>query len=289
MLLNPAASLRGAKDGILLWYNAVLPSLLPYMIISNIVILSGISGAMSLMAYPVTYLLKIPSSAGYCITSGIFFGYPACALSATQMYRRKIIDKDTACFCACAFNNVSPGFLSGFICIGMLESAKQIPVIFILFYITLLLSTSIIRITLFRKKINKSAQTAVSYEAQNSHILDTAVMNALTAIAKLCGYIVIFSILCSFIKQIPLKGISLLCGLIEVTSGSTIICHLNLPMRIKYLFLIPVLSFGGISGIYQTFGVDEEKIIDRKKYIMSKVIAAFVGFVITYIYGRIFM
>lgn len=244
---------------------------------------------MSLLTYPVTYLLKIPSASGYCITSGLFFGYPACALSATQMYRRKMISRETACFCTCAFNNVSPGFLSGFICIGMLESPGQIPVIFMLFYITLLLSTTIIRITLFHKKIDKHYNMPVSSEDKKSHIFDTAIMNALTAIAKLCGYIVVFSILCNFIKQLPIKGISLLCSLIEVTSGSGLICDLNLPLKIRYLLLIPVLSFGGISGIYQTFGIDEEKIIDRKKYIFSKIIAAVTGFVITYIYGLLFM
>ena len=38
VVLNPALSLNSAKDGILIWLNILLPSLLPFFIISEILI-----------------------------------------------------------------------------------------------------------------------------------------------------------------------------------------------------------------------------------------------------------
>ena len=36
ILKNPQISLKGAKEGLLIWFNVVIPSLLPFFIISEI-------------------------------------------------------------------------------------------------------------------------------------------------------------------------------------------------------------------------------------------------------------
>ena len=38
LLLSPAAATQGAKNGLVLWATVVLPTLLPFMICSNVIV-----------------------------------------------------------------------------------------------------------------------------------------------------------------------------------------------------------------------------------------------------------
>ncbi len=282
MILKPEIILEGAKSGILLWFEAVMPSLLPYMIISGLVISSGFSGDMAFIMKPVARLFCINPSASYCILSGIFFGYPSCAVSAAQMYRNGIIDRRTACFCACAFNNIGPAFIAGFFCTGILKDTSTIVPVLILFYIILLLSIIIIRFCFFRK-ISIGPDSMLPEKMASGNIFDTAIMSALTNIAKLGGYIVVFSIIAAVISLIPWKYTGFLCGLAEVTTGIERLSCVFADKRPLIMLVMPLLSFGGISGIFQTFGVDTDGVIDKKKYIISKLTAAAVSAAVSYI------
>lgn len=287
MILNPNVILEGAKTGILLWFEAVLPSLLPYMIISNLIIIAGLSKDMAFIMKPLTKLLGIKSDAAYCILAGVFFGYPSCAAAAVSMYREKQLDRDTACFVSCAFNNISPAFIAGYVCAGALNDPSKIVPVLILFYIILLLSTILIRIILFRRLPKNTVSSAFVRHTKES-LLDSAVMSALTNIARLAGYIVIFSIIAAVISLIPWRFTGVLCSVCEVTTGINIMCRSFADTKLLMLMIIPMLSFGGISGIFQTFGVDTERIIDRKKYIYSKIIAMTVSFACTYLAVYVF-
>lgn len=281
MILYPGIILEGAKTGILLWFEAVLPSLLPYMIISNFVISAGLSGEIAFIMRPAAGLLRISSSSAYCILSGIFFGYPACAVSASRMFRNGEIDRDTASFCACAFNNISPAFIAGFLCTGILDSAAAIAPVLILFYSSVLLSAVIIRISLF-KNLSKEPSARRASPKPPPGFADAAVMSALVNIAKLGGYIVIFSIVASVLSLIPWKYSCIFCGITEITTGIQRISEIFTDRGLLLTLVMPLLSFGGVSGIFQTFGVDTDGIIGRKKYFLSKLIAAGVSAALTF-------
>ena len=287
ILFTPNVILNGAKTGLLLWFNALIPALLPYMIISNVVISSRLSANINFIFYPITRLLKINPSASYCILSGIFFGYPACAINACTLVNEKQLDKETASFCACAFNNISPGFIMGYLCIGMLENTSYIPVVMCLFYISLLLSTIIIRLLLFRKIKYTDTKSDIETNRQKN-IIQNSIRRALINISVLGGYVVIFSIIINYIQIIPLKQIAVITPLFEITSGIANVCSIVMDIRLRLLIIVPMLAFGGISGIFQTFAVDHDGIIHQKKYIYSKVISCIICFIITYLTVYVF-
>lgn len=283
IILTPSIILEGARTGLKLWYQALIPALLPYMILSNIVIKSGLSMELSFLTYPLTRLLKINDKASYCILSGIFFGYPACAATACALVKEKQLDRETASFCTCAFNNLSPGFIMGFFCIGTLNNTELIPQIFALFYISLLLSTFLIRILFYRKlqPVNNNISNKTSDE--NKKILTNSIKTALVNISVLGGYVIIFSILIEYLLKIPFNKIKLFAPVLEITSGITTICSTYSDIRTILLIIMPMLSFGGISGIFQTIGIDSSGIIDTKKYIYSKVISGIISLIVTYL------
>ena len=48
LLLFPAHALTGAKNGLLLWFNQVLPSILPFLILSTILLSTGVSDSIAI-------------------------------------------------------------------------------------------------------------------------------------------------------------------------------------------------------------------------------------------------
>ena len=254
MLTTPKIVATGVKNGLVLWYKGLIPALLPYMIIGNIVIKSGIA-----------------NNTVYCIFSGLFFGYPSCAINSILMINEGHLNKDNANFCICAFNNVSPAFIIGYVCIGLYNKTSLILPILFLFYISLLLSTVIIKLFLF-KNCNMIFDTGTNYETSQKNILSSSILLAAKNITLLAGYIILFSILSQYIIYIPYSRYFM--PFFEVCTGIPFVSD-NLPV------VMSALSFGGISGIFQTFSVDTEGIISKKKYIYSKAISGITGFLVT--------
>ncbi len=282
MILNPQIILTGAKNGIILWYKGILPSLLPYMIISNLMIMSGVSDSLSILTKPFTRLLRVSDSSSFAIISGILFGYPACAASCIALYQKGQTDSKTATLITSCFNNISPAFISGYVCMEILNDVSLIPKILVLFYISLLLSTIVIRLTVFHDYAKPHTQKISVYKS-SGNLFDNAIMSAITNIIKLCGYIVIFSIVAGIITKLPLKYNSIVCALIEITTGLNAMNSTIANKILLIVLILSALSFGGISGIFQTFGIDTEGIIDRKKYIYSKITALAISLLTGYL------
>ena len=272
MLTTPNLVKNGVNNGLILWYNGLVPALFPYMIVSNIIVMSGVAIDIAVIFRPIARFLKISPNAAYCIFSGLFFGYPSCAVNSILMVKEGYLDKESANLCVCAFNNVSPAFIIGFVCIGIYNKSEYILPFLLLFYISLLLSTVTIKLFLFKKLI--PLENDYKQKKSTKSILSDSILLAIKNITLLAGYVVIFSISTEYIVYIRHTQSAM--PFIEICNGVSKF-NKNIPI------VISALSFGGVSGIFQTFGVDSDGIICKKKYIYSKVISSVTCLVITYI------
>ena len=106
----PYITLQGAVKGVRLWFNTVLPSMLPCIIISNLIINAyGRS-----FRYPWLYI----------IITGLFCGYPMGAKSCADLYGH---DYKNACmtqFLLAVCNYSSPAFITGY-CIAQTLIMKE--------------------------------------------------------------------------------------------------------------------------------------------------------------------
>ena len=282
LLVTPDIVTNGAKSGLSLWFNALIPALFPYMLFSSIMIKTGLYKNMQKLALPLTKLLKISKNASFGIIAGLFFGYPACASNLSLMVADKKIDKETASFVACAFNNISPAYIIGYTCIGLFNNSKIIIPVLGLFYISLLLSTLLIRLFIFRSLRNIFVDVATLRNISSATITQ-ALKASLINLGLLGCYIIIFSIFLEYISAIPSDIGHFISPFIEIAGGSRLLFSYGYSDEVLLLTILPALSFGGISGIFQTIAVDGENFLDIKKYIYSKVISGLTCFVITYI------
>lgn len=93
----PISALQGASNGLLLWFNKVLPTLLPFIILSNILIKLDI-------------LKSIPSFT-YGLILGFLTGLPMGAKTSSDLLENNKINYKEASFLLSICNNPSPMFI----------------------------------------------------------------------------------------------------------------------------------------------------------------------------------
>ena len=122
LLLFPRLSLEGARKGLLLWYQTVLPTLLPFMVCTNLAISMN---AMKLLTAPFAPLLKklfrLSDPGCFVLLSGICCGYPMGAKNCSDLLEQGFLYLPEARCLYAVSNFPSPMFLAGY----MMAKASQ--------------------------------------------------------------------------------------------------------------------------------------------------------------------
>lgn len=302
MLIYPGASFKGASSGLLLWFHNVLPNLLPFIILSNLMVRLNITKQISKLFYPLLGRIFGVSCEGcYPIVIGFLSGLPMGAKSSADLVSEKKISIAEGQFLLNMCNNASPMFIMGYIAITQLKAPHISYALFIIIY-----GSSVICALIFRYFNNKLTGQVPFSSLQDTNtrkekslsnhfsfeILDSSIMNGFEIVTKIGGYIILFSILAQIIRVIgPEIGFikAFLMGTLEMTTGISQICNSGLNMNTKIVLVSVLTSFGGFSGIAQTKSVLGDTRLSINSYLIVKLMCATLSLLFAFIYVTIFM
>lgn len=269
--------ISGASYGLMLWYKNVLPLLLPFMLISGIMIrhvskLSNTSGIFT----------KRPHTLGVILTLflGVLCGYPLGAKTSADFVKSDIYNTSTGNMLLPLCNNSSPMFISGYVIHNILHD--QVSFFFAIFVIYL---PYILLICLFTLS-SKTKDYTVKNNNNADHIEDDTdyMLTAINQITFVGIYIMLCSIIIEFITRIPYIPNTVstyISGLTEITRGLQQIKFAGfIDSRTKIALILAITSFGGVSSILQTNKVISKSGLSIIKYIVYKVICASTTFAI---------
>lgn len=124
LLRFPALSLEGARKGLLLWYGTVLPTLLPFLIFTGLLISLK---AVPLLTAPFSPLLKkglgLSDAGAFTLLTGMLCGYPMGAKTCSDFLDRKAFSLAEGRTLFAAANFPSPMFLAGYMMAKAAEAA----------------------------------------------------------------------------------------------------------------------------------------------------------------------
>lgn len=297
MLLSfPNLCLQAAQNGLLLWFNKVLPSLLPFMIFINILVpLDGLRTFIAWCTPFSRWLWHLPGESLFAFFTGLIAGYPMGAKVIKSLYLNHKLTKEeaerTLCFC----NNCGPLFMIGTIGTAMLS---QTHLGYFLFFIHLL-SACIMSLLLTRNlpSIHGHECKQDSTQAPNFFsLLNVGVMNAMDTIVCVGGYIILFSVLLALLTQTPLlhKLLTNLCpnpthqllitgilsSCLEISNGTNALSQLPLSIY-SIACLSAATGFGGICVYFQSLFVLEDTPFNTKPFFIAKCIQGFLSFALT--------
>ena len=288
LLISPELSFESAKKGLLLWFNTVVPTLLPFLILSNFMIYFKITSFISKIFAPVLCpILKISPNACYPVIIGMLSGYPLGAKTCNDFVEEKLISKKEANDLILLCNNASPMFLTYYVsCYCLNAENKQyiyygIVILssfltFILFHFT---SSTFIKNKTFHKTVSIVQNTETNFLP----FLDKAIMNSSAILVKVGGYIILFSILANHIISLPFLPLyikSFIAAIFELTIGTYSLSTLpSLPCQTKTALILSLASFGGLSALLQTKSVILSSRLSIKRYFVGKCISAFLTYI----------
>lgn len=147
LLVFPKDAFLASKNGLLLWFHTVLPSLLPFLILSDFLIHTGkIPAFLSRFTGFFRVCFGLTSYGAYAFSLGLFCGYPMGAKLTADLLREQKITLAEANYLLTFSNNASPMFITSYILLNTLKVRGLTFTTFVILYLSVFLTSLIFRI-----------------------------------------------------------------------------------------------------------------------------------------------
>lgn len=280
ILTNSAASLAYAGLGLELWFRNMIPTLLPFMILSGVMIRMKMTDKAAMIAYPViSPLYKVRKNVCYAMLAGFLCGFPMGARVVDDLYCRRMITKREAEYLLAFCNNIGPVYFCSFV-LPLLGRKLVFPYLFGMYGIPLLYGL-VLRYTVFQDLPQIQGEgyappslVCCEIPAAGDRSLaerfleetDQAIQASVQNMLSLGGYMILYNLL-NLIPHILLgHPLTFLSPLLEITGGLMFLGN-AFP-----LYSLLVLSFGGLSCIAQTYHCIGDSDLSIGKYVFHKII-----------------
>ncbi len=277
IITHPAISVAAAARGLLLWYEQILPALLPLAILSNLMVYSNYMQIVTKYLHPVTKHL-VPTSPNGCFAflGGMLFGFPLGSKISADLVSQEKISREEGEILAICFNQLSPVFISGY----LLTSVLKMPELMLQSYAALYLPPLCYGAWKLKRLRPKNQKNSASDSNLDFRIIDAGIMNGFESLTKLGGYIILFSIFAALLHTYntgyPL--INLICtGLTEVTTGISCLKDSKLPPECIYSLSMFFAAFGGLCGFAQTCSMTRECSFSKVRYLICRLCFAMIS------------
>lgn len=319
LFLYPENCLESARKGVNLWFTIVLPSLLPFMVASSILLETGIVRLMSFFFSPVTrFLFSAPGESAFIFLASALSGYPMGAKLAAGLYSRNQISENEA-QTIIRFTSVSgPLFITGAVSSGLLGAPETSVYLLSAHYISAIL-TGVIFGLFGRNKIQaverKSLKSALSGFKKDisacrpfGDLLSDSVEKSLYTLLKIGGMIITFSVVIEILSvsgvldaavwvyspAARLSGLSeagvraMIIGGIEMPNGCKEISEAALGLSQKLPVVSSIIAFGGACIHMQTRSVCSSANLYPKRFLLTKSIQSALAYAVCSVILMIF-
>ena len=287
MLLESEKAFSLSLAGLNLWFEKMIPTLLPFMILSGILIRMNLSDSFARLFAPLLRpVFRLSDSCLYVLIIGFLCGFPMGARVTAESLQHGKLSKREASLMLAFCNNIGPIYFSGFV-LTLFPAAKPLP-FWAGMYLLPLLYGLFLRRMVYRdipcpvpaadRSVLSSASHASSALSGRSLMAQTqeAVTSALVSQASLGGYMILFNLM-NLLPDLflPAKAVlpRVLCGcLLEITGG---LSRLD-PSDAFWAFVL--LPFGGLSCIFQTYSMIRDTGLSLRLYVFHKCVQTMLAF-----------
>lgn len=262
----------GVISGINLWQKCLFPSIFPLLILSDFALSTGV---IELLSNSIGIFFKkifnVPKEAIYIIFMSFFTGCPSNAKYIKDLLDKGIIDEAGAVKILSMAQLYNPNLI--FTITPFLDLKCKLFIIIGNFCINLIIG-------LFNRRFpvvySDKQKKKISFSLTNS------MSNAVYTLLGILGSIVTFSAIAAILKI----NHPLFIGILEITNG---INKISDSVVASLFMIVILLSFGGLSILYQIKGILKEHKLDYTLYYKSRIIHLVLFLIFTFIFVRYFL
>ena len=244
LILDGQTALEGAREGLLLCLRTVIPGLLPFFLLSNL-LTGSLMGKESRGLSFLEQLTGIPKGAGSLLIPAFLGGYPMGAQCTARACEKGQLDRKNAERMLFFCNNAGPAFLFGVL--GPMFTERWM--VFSLWGIHI---CTALWISSWIPPVPGSAAVKETGNTDPSQ----AMAASLKAMALVCGWVICFRVFTKTGQKWLLWRLSrpwqvLLMGFTELTGGCCMLEEIQ-SQFLRFLLASGLLGFGGLCAAMQT-------------------------------------
>ena len=317
LVLFSKTNLTAAKDGLILWATAVVPSLFPFFVSTELLSYTSVIKYLGKWLNPIMRpLFNVPGEGAFAFLMGLISGYPVGAKVVSNFMEQGIVTKQEAERLLAFTNNSGPLFILGTVGISMFGNST-VGVLLLISHLLASITVGII-FRFWKANVKQPSIANSSYKNSNDNIslsnlggiIGNSITNSINTILLIGGFVVLFSVIISILQNsqllnvlttflspifsflhIPEKFTSgFISGILELTNGLNIIC--NLPEKhLTYNIILAsfLLGLGGLSVLLQVWSTIAKTDLSIKPYILGKLLHACISALYTFLLIKSFI
>lgn len=255
-----------------LFITKVFVSIFPFIILSDILFYFNYDLFLKkIFGNIISKLFNVSKSTSIIYVLSILTSHPTNSVYIKEMLDRKEIDENDINKILLTTYFPSIAFVIGTIGIGIYHSIKT----GVFLYLTILIKNILIGIFLRGKNLSKEIQSIKKNNITLQETISNSIIKGIDISYTILGNIIIFTIIVNLLNNylnINSTILSLMSGMLEMTSGIFMISNLNINLSQKILLTSFILNFSGLSIIFQTTSILNKYKINIKKILIIKLI-----------------
>ena len=283
---------NGVSQGIDLAVSKLIPSLFPFMVISDMILNTQASELLSrVLGKPFSKLFGVSLEGGSAFVFGALFGFPVGILFALGLYEDGKIDRREFTRLSLFVSMPSPAFFISAVGEGLFGSAR----FGIALYLCALCSNILIGIAtrnLF-SELEKEyfCLRGIGEKSRKNNAFTSAVTSSARSLFSISAFVVFFSMIGEVAKYLLAPRVdndvffSLLFGAMEMTGGVAKAASLG---ALGAPIAAAILGFSGVSVLCQLIAVTKNHRLPIGAYLLAKLFCAAAGFLSTMLLIRFF-
>lgn len=320
LIIFPQESFNASIRGLDMWWKIVFPSLLPFFIVSEMLIGFGVVRFLGTLLEPLMRpLFKVPGVGGFVWAMGMASGYPSGAKLTARLRQEGQLTRIEAERLVSFTNSSNPLFIFGAVSVGFFHK-PQIGLILALSHYLGNVCVGIImrfygkesqkkwKITKrkfrFRSALSELHQTRIKDNRPIGKLLGDAVTSSIQTLLMIGGFIILFSVINKLLYHLHItaflgKGIDWLLtslsfptsfsipfisGLFEITLGSQLTSQVTSATLLQQVMITSfILAFSGFSVQAQVASILAQTDIRFKPFFIARIIHGFLASIISFI------
>lgn len=298
LVAEPAVAAEGARKGLALCAGSIIPSLLPFFVLSGLLSALGLPRLLGQSAEgPMRRLFRVSGAGSTPLLMGLIGGYPVGAGAVAELVSSGTISREEGARLLPFCNNTGPAFIIGAVGAGVFGSGSTGA----LLYLCHVLAALVVGLLFARGRTAQCTTApipALLPAPSLPQALPGAVKNAALNTVYICGFVVFFSVIVSLLEHLGIFGAlagnmatrfglelrfcrAALTGFLELGSGVGALT--GLPSTPKNLALSSfILGFGGLSVHCQTLAAIDGSNIKCARHFAGRILLGSLSALFTY-------
>lgn len=307
MIVYPEPSFQAAERGLRIWWDIVLPALLPFFIAAELLMELGVVHFMGVLAEPLMRpVFNVPGTGSFTFAMGIASGYPLGAALSARLKDNGLATKTEAERLMCFCNTSDPLFMTGAVAVGMFKRPDLAGIITGAHYLSALVVGVLLRFWKRKDPPSRPIPTEPGFIVVRAYMamrkaqretrkafgesLGDSVKRSVNTLLTILGFMVLFSVVFELLKMAgaasllsrglsavvpanilpPALHDSLVSGLFELTIGTASAASADAPLIARVAMCSAIIAWSGLSVHAQVASVIQPSGMSVLPYSMAR-------------------